>query len=244
MKLDALLVARGLAENIAKARALIMAGAVFSNTKKLDKAGINLAEDAHLEVKSKKDHPWVSRGGVKLAHALKHFDIGVKDFVAADIGASTGGFTDVLLTNGAAKIFAVDVGYGELAWKLQKDSRVVLLDRTNARYLTREQITEPLDIVVTDVSFISLTVALTPALSFLKSGGYFVALIKPQFEVAPEDVGEGGIITDPLLHENVCKKIADWIQSIQGFQLIGITESPIKGQEGNKEFLLAARYGT
>ncbi|NBO19684.1 MAG: TlyA family rRNA (cytidine-2'-O)-methyltransferase [Proteobacteria bacterium] len=188
----------------------------------------------------------VEEFSMALGEAAHSFDaiIANSAHTAADIGASTGGFTDVLLTNGAAKVFAVDVGYGELAWKIQKDPRVVVLDRTNARYLTKEQVPDPLDIVVTDVSFISLTVALPPALSLLKKGGYFVALIKPQFEVAPEEVPDGGIITDPLLHENVCTKIKGWIEDMPGFTLIGITESPIKGGEGNKEFLLAARYGS
>jgi len=238
-RLDVLLVERGLAETRAKAQALILAGAVFSGEKKLDKAGIAYADDTPLEVKSR-DHPWVSRGGIKLAHALDHFAIDVEGFVALDIGASTGGFTDVVLQNGAARVYAVDVGHGQLAWKLRQDPRVLVLERVNARYLTAAQVPEPPDIVVCDASFIGLETVLPAALGLAKAQAQLVALIKPQFEVGPERVGKGGVVRDPALHREVCERIAAWLTG-RGWEMVGIVESPIRGPEGNIEFLAYAR---
>jgi len=238
-RLDVLLVERGLAETRAKAQALILAGAVFSGDRKLDKAGTAYTDDTPLEVKSR-DHPWVSRGGIKLAHALDHFAIDVAGFIALDVGASTGGFTDVLLQKGAAKVYAVDVGHGQLAWKLRQDPRVAVLERVNARYLTAEQVPEPPDIVVCDASFIGLETVLPAALGLAKPQAQLVALIKPQFEVGPERVGKGGVVRDPALHQEVCARIAAWLTG-RGWEVVGIVESPIRGPEGNIEFLVYAR---
>ena len=236
---DKLLVERGLVETRAKAQALIMAGKVFSADRRIAKAGDLVAEDAPLEVKGQ-DHPWVSRGGIKLAHALEHFHIDVAGVVALDIGASTGGFTDVLLQNGAARVYAVDVGHGQLAWKLRQDPRVLVLERVNARYLTAAQVPEPPDIVVCDASFIGLETVLPAALGLAKAQAQLVALIKPQFEVGPERVGKGGVVRDPALHREVCERIAAWLTG-RGWQVVGIVESPIRGPEGNIEFLVYAR---
>jgi 23S rRNA (cytidine1920-2'-O)/16S rRNA (cytidine1409-2'-O)-methyltransferase len=215
-----------------------MAGAVFSGEKKLSKAGDMLAEDAPLEVRGK-DHPWVSRGGIKLDHGLTHFGFDVTGAVALDVGSSTGGFTDVLLSRGAAKVYAVDVGTNQLEWKLRQDPRVVVLEQTNARYLTAEQVPEAVDIVVCDASFISLTKVLEAPLKLAKVGAKLVALIKPQFEAGREEVGKGGVVRDPAVHERVCAEAAHWVQS-QGWMVLGITPSPITGPEGNVEFLLGA----
>jgi 23S rRNA (cytidine1920-2'-O)/16S rRNA (cytidine1409-2'-O)-methyltransferase len=238
-RLDVLLVERGLAETRAKAQALILAGAVFSGERKLDKAGTAYAEGTPLEVKSR-DHPWVSRGGIKLAHAFAHFAIDVASLVALDVGASTGGFTDVLLQKGAAKVYAVDVGNGQLAWKLRQDPRVTVLERVNARYLSAEHVPEPPDIVVCDASFIGLETVLPAALGLAKPQAQLVALIKPQFEVGPERVGKGGVVRDPALHREVCERIAAWLTG-RGWDVVGIVESPIRGPEGNIEFLAYAR---
>ena len=215
-----------------------MAGAVFSGEKKLAKAGDLLAEDAPLEVRGK-DHPWVSRGGIKLAHGLDTFGFNVTGAVALDVGSSTGGFTDVLLTNGAAKVYAVDVGTNQLAWKLRQDPRVVVLEQVNARRLTAEQIPEAIDIVTCDASFISLSKVLETPLKFAKAGAKLVALVKPQFEAGREEVGKGGVVRDAAVHERVCAAASEWVAS-QGWRVLGITESPIKGPEGNVEFLLGA----
>jgi 23S rRNA (cytidine1920-2'-O)/16S rRNA (cytidine1409-2'-O)-methyltransferase len=238
-RLDVLLVERGLAGTRAKAQALILAGVVFSGEKKRDKAGTAYAVDTPLEVKSR-DHPWVSRGGIKLAHALEHFDIDVAGLVALDIGASTGGFTDVLLQKGAARVYAVDVGHGQLAWALRQDPRVVVLERVNARYLTAAQVAEAPDLVVCDASFIGLETVLPAALALAKPQAQLVALIKPQFEVGPDRVGKGGVVRDPALHQEVCARIGSWLRA-RGWDAIGIVESPIRGPEGNIEFLVYAR---
>ncbi|MBI1778675.1 MAG: TlyA family RNA methyltransferase [Proteobacteria bacterium] len=240
LRLDELLVERGLAENRTRAQALILAGLVFDRAgHRLDKPGRALAEDAEIEVRGK-DHPWVSRGGVKLAHGLEHFCIEPMGLVALDIGASTGGFTDVLLTHGAAKVYAIDVGRGQLAWKLRGDKRVVVRERINARNLTREHVPEPVDLVVCDASFISLEIVLPAALALTRPQAKLVALIKPQFEVGPENVGKGGVVRDPALHEAVCRRIADWLGRQPGWRVLGVSESPILGPEGNREFLIAA----
>ncbi|MBF0355253.1 MAG: TlyA family RNA methyltransferase [Alphaproteobacteria bacterium] len=235
-----MLVDRGLSESRAKAQALIMAGLVWSGDRRLDKPGLALAEETAIELKGQ-DHPFVSRGGLKLAHALAHFNLDPKDMVALDVGASTGGFTDVLLQNGAAKVYAVDVGHGQLAWKLRTDAKVVVLERTNARYLTQEQIPQPVDMVVCDASFIGLETILPAALALTKPQAWLVALIKPQFEVGKGRVGKGGVVRDPALHAEVCERISGWIGGLQDWQVLGIEPSPILGPEGNVEFLLAAQ---
>jgi 23S rRNA (cytidine1920-2'-O)/16S rRNA (cytidine1409-2'-O)-methyltransferase len=241
-RLDMLLVERGLAESRARAQALVLAGVVWSEGRRLDKPGTSLAADAALEVRGP-DHPWVSRGGIKLAHALDHFAIDVRDALALDIGASTGGFTDVLLERGARQVHAVDVGHGQLAWKLRGDARVRVLERVNARHLTREEIPEPPDLVVCDASFISLTVVLPAALALAAPRARLVALIKPQFEVGKGRVGKGGVVRDPALHREVCARIADWLAAQPGWHVQGITPSPIRGPEGNVEFLVFAERG-
>ena len=240
VRVDQLLVARGLAESRAKAQALVMAGQVYSETKRLDKPGKQVDPEIPLEVRGR-DHPWVSRGGVKLAHGLKHFAIRAKDRVCLDIGASTGGFTDVLLSDGAAKVYAVDVGRGQLAWKLQKDPRVVVLDETNARHLTRDQVPDGIDLITCDASFIGLATVLPAALALVASGAELGALIKPQFEVGKGRVGKGGIVRDPALHREVCERIQSWLEADMGWSVLGVTESPLAGADGNKEFLIAAR---
>ncbi len=240
LRLDQLLVDRGLAESRAKAQALVMAGLVYSETRRLEKAGHKIAADTPLEVKGQ-DHPWVSRGGLKLDHGLEHFGIDVGECICLDIGASTGGFTDVLLTRGAAKVYAVDVGSGQLAWKLRQDERVVVLEKTNARNLTAEHVPEPIDIITCDASFIGLEVVLPAALALAEPGAHLVALIKPQFEVGKGRVGKGGVVRDPALHEEVCVRISDWLAARPGWSVLGISESPITGPEGNVEFLIGGR---
>ena len=190
-----------------------------------------------------RDHPWVSRGGIKLAHALDHFAIDVEGLIALDIGASTGGFTDVLLTRGAARVYAVDVGRGQLAWKLRQDPRVIAHEGVNARYLTGAEIPEPVDIVTCDASFIGLTTVLPAALALTKPTARLVALIKPQFEAGPKAVGKGGVVRDPEIHRAVCEAAAAWLGGQPGWKVIGIVESPIEGPAGNREFLLHARRG-
>lgn len=238
-RLDQLLVDRGLVETRSKAQALVMAGKVFSGERRLEKAGQQVAEDTALEVRGQ-DHPWVSRGGLKLAHALEAFGIEVMGKVAIDVGASTGGFTDVLLQGGAARVYAVDVGHGQLAWKLRSDDRVAVLEKTNARHLTAGHVPEPVDMAVCDASFISLKTVLPPALALVKPGGRLVALIKPQFEAGRAQVGKGGVVRDPEVHEAVCADIRAWLDSLPDWRVDGITPSPITGPEGNIEFLIVA----
>jgi len=237
---DQLLIERGLAESRAKAQALILAGLVFAGERRIDKAGELLGEATPLDVRGR-DHPWVSRGGVKLAHALDHFALDPSGTVALDIGASTGGFTDVLLARGARRVYAVDVGHGQLAWKLRQDPRVVVHERLNARHLTREQVPEPIDVIVCDASFIGLAVVLPAALALASQGAWLVALIKPQFEAGPEHVGKGGVVRNPEVHRAVCERVAAWMAAQPGWRVLGIVESPILGPEGNREFLLHAR---
>ena len=238
VRVDQLLVSRGLVESRTRAQALIMAGAVFSGERKFAKAGEMLAEDAPLEVRGK-DHPWVSRGGIKLDHGLTHFGFDATDAVALDVGSSTGGFTDVLLSRGAAKVYAVDVGTNQLAWKLRQNPRVVVLEQTNARTLDATIIPEPVDIVVCDASFISLAKVLEAPLKLAKPGAKLVALVKPQFEAGREEVGKGGVVRDPVVHERVCTEAKAWVES-RGWAVLGVTPSPITGPEGNVEFLLGA----
>ncbi|HWB51547.1 MAG TPA: TlyA family RNA methyltransferase [Stellaceae bacterium] len=236
---DQLLVERGLAESRAKAQALILAGVVFAGDRRVDKAGETFADSADIAVRGR-DHPWVSRGGVKLAHALDHFAIDVAGRVALDIGASTGGFVDVLLTRGAARVHAVDVGRGQLAWKLRQNPRVVVHEGVNARHLTADEIGEPVDIVTCDASFIGLATVLPAPLALAQPAAQLVALVKPQFEAGPGAVGKGGVVRDPEIHRTVCAAAAAWVAS-QGWDVVGIAESPITGPAGNREFLLYAR---
>lgn len=230
---------RGLAESRSKAQALIMAGAVFSGEKKLAKAGDMLAEDAPLDVRGK-DHPWVSRGGIKLEHGLDQFGFDVTGAVALDVGSSTGGFTDVLLSRGAAKVYAVDVGTNQLAWKLRQDPRVIVHEQTNARRLDGSIIPEAVDFITCDASFISLSKVLESPLKLARSDAGLIALVKPQFEAGREEVGKGGVVRDPQVHDRVCAAAAEWVAS-QGWRVVGIARSPITGPEGNVEFLLGAR---
>jgi 23S rRNA (cytidine1920-2'-O)/16S rRNA (cytidine1409-2'-O)-methyltransferase len=241
IRADQLLLDRGLAESRSKAAALILAGLVFSGERRVEKPGDSLAADIPLELRGQ-DHPWVSRGGLKLAHGLAHFGFSAEGRIAIDVGASTGGFTDVLLAHGAARVYAVDVGHGQLAWKLRQDPRVVVLEKTNARHLTRAQIPEPAGAVVCDASFIGLETVLPAALSLARPGAWAIALIKPQFEVGPAGVGTGGVVRDPALHDEVCDRIRDWFGRQPGWTVAGLTESPITGPEGNREFLIGARY--
>jgi 23S rRNA (cytidine1920-2'-O)/16S rRNA (cytidine1409-2'-O)-methyltransferase len=238
-RLDQLMVERGLADNRTRAQALLLAGLVFSGETRLDKPGMTVKPDLPLELRGE-PHPWVSRGGVKLAHALDHFAIDPTGHVALDVGASTGGFTDVLLQRGAARIYAVDVGHGQLDWKLRSDARVIVLERTNARYLTREHVPEPVDLVVCDASFIGLETVLPAPLALARAGASLVALIKPQFEVGKGQVGKGGVVRDPALHDAVCARTASWLGERMGWRVLGLTPSPILGPEGNREFLIAA----
>jgi 23S rRNA (cytidine1920-2'-O)/16S rRNA (cytidine1409-2'-O)-methyltransferase len=238
---DQILVDRGLAESRTRAQALIMAGLVFAGDRKVEKPGQALAEDAALDVRGR-DHPWVSRGGIKLAHGLDHFGWDVTGAVAIDVGSSTGGFTDVLLTRGAAKVFAVDSGTNQLAWKLRQDPRVVVHEQTSARILTPAHIPEPIDLVVCDASFIGLAKVLAVPLGFVRPDGRLLALIKPQFEAGRDEVGKGGVVRDAAVHTRVCDEVAGWLTG-DGWTVEGVTQSPITGPEGNIEFLIGAVKG-
>jgi len=240
-RLDLTLVDRGLAPSRERARALIMAGQVSVAGARIDKPGTSIPEDADVSVKGA-DHPWVSRGGLKLAHALETFDLDVTDKVALDIGASTGGFTDVLLKNGARRVYAVDVGHGQLDWGLRNDERVVTLERTNARNLTKEHVPEAIDVNVCDASFIGLRTILPAGLRLAAPGAVLVALIKPQFEAGKDRVGKGGVVRDEAVHQEVCETIQGWLTALQEWTVVGLTESPVRGPAGNKEFLIVARH--
>ncbi|MEN9925840.1 MAG: hypothetical protein RL268_1966 [Pseudomonadota bacterium] len=241
IRVDQLLVERGHAESRTRAQALVLAGTVFSGETKIAKPGQTLPADAPLEVRGR-DHPWVSRGGIKLAHAIEEFDLDPSGVTAMDIGSSTGGFTDVLLSKGAAHVFAVDSGTNQLAWKLRQDPRVTVLEQTSARVLTPEMITAPCSWVVCDASFISLAKVLDVPLKLAAPRCQLVALIKPQFEVGRAEVGKGGVVRDPALHQRVCDEVRGWLEGL-GWQVEGIVESPIKGPEGNVEFLISATRG-
>ena len=217
-----------------------MAGLVYTGEQKLISAGAKLNVETPITVRGQ-EHPWVSRGGLKLDHGLKHFGFEAARRICIDVGASTGGFTDVLLTNGAAKVYAVDVGYGQLAHKLRTDQRVVVMERTNARMLDAAAIPEPIGAVVCDASFIGLRTVLPAALALAAPGAWLIALIKPQFEVGKDRVGKKGVVRDPALHEEVCGTISDWLTELPGWTVAGIEKSPITGPEGNVEFLIAAR---
>ena len=241
IRADQLLVSQGLAESRTRGQALILAGNVYVGDRRVAKAGDLLADDTVLTVKGR-DHPWVSRGGIKLAHGLDHFAFDVTGAIGLDVGSSTGGFTDVLLTRGAAKVYAVDVGTNQLAWKMRQDPRVVVHEQTNAKLLTRDMIPDPIDIVVCDASFIGLAKVLGPALALAKPGAKLIALVKPQFEAGRGEVGKGGVVRDPLIHQRVCEEAIAWMAS-QGWTVHGIETSPITGPEGNVEFLLGATKG-
>ena len=237
---DQALVDRGLVESRTRAQALIMAGLVYADTRRINKASDTVKEGEALTLKGK-DHPWVSRGGLKLVGGLDHFGYDPSGKVFADVGASTGGFTDVLLSRDARRVYAVDVGHGQLDWKLRNDDRVVVMEKTNARHLTADDITDPLDGVVCDASFIGLKIVLPAALALTAPGAFACALIKPQFEVGKGQVGKGGVVRDPALHDAVVADIRDWWDGLPGWQVDGVSESPITGPEGNKEFLIGAR---
>jgi 23S rRNA (cytidine1920-2'-O)/16S rRNA (cytidine1409-2'-O)-methyltransferase len=238
LRVDQLLVDRGLAESRTRAQALVMAGLVFAGDRKVDKPGLQLAADVALTVRGR-DHPWVSRGGIKLAHGLDHFGWVVTDAIVIDVGSSTGGFTDVLLTRGAARVYAVDSGTNQLAWKLRQDPRVVVLEQTSARVLTEAHIPEPVDLIVCDASFIGLAKVLETPLSFARPSARLLTLIKPQFEAGRAEVGKGGVVRDPAVHARVCAEVAAWLEG-RGWRVDGVTPSPITGPEGNIEVLLAA----
>jgi 23S rRNA (cytidine1920-2'-O)/16S rRNA (cytidine1409-2'-O)-methyltransferase len=238
-RLDQLMVERGLVESRAKAQALILAGLVYTGERRLESAGAQIPLDAAISLRGQ-DHPWVSRGGLKLAHGLAHFGFDATGRIALDVGTSTGGFTDVLLTNGAAKVYAVDVGYGQLAHKLRTDPRVVVLERTNARHLTAAEVPEPIGALVCDASFIGLRTVLPAGLALCAPNAWLIALIKPQFEVGRANVGKKGVVRDPALHAQVCDDISAWLTAEPGWTVRGIATSPITGPEGNVEFLIGA----
>ncbi len=235
IRLDKLLLLKKLASSRQKAQALIGAGQVKVNGHVVDKAGSQVKEDSQIDIKQR--CPYVSRGGFKIAGGLDYFNIDPTGFICADVGASTGGFTDCLLQRGAAKVYAIDVGYGQLDWKLRQDERVVVMERTNARHLKGNDIPEPVDLAVIDASFISLKLLLPPILPFFRDKPRILALIKPQFEVGKGKVGKGGVVRDQALHDQVVQEISDFATSL-GLTSIGVTESPIFGPKGNKEFLI------
>ena len=238
-RLDQLLVDRGEVESRTRAQALVMAGLVYIGEAKALKPGQQVAQDAAIDVRGR-DHPWVSRGGIKLAHGLDHFAIDPAGAVAIDVGSSTGGFTDVLLSHGAGRVYAVDSGTNQLAWKIRQDGRVVVHEQTSARLLTDAHVPEPVDLIVCDASFISLAKVLEVPLRFAKPGADLVALIKPQFEAARGEVGRGGVVRDEAVHARVCDEVADWLEAM-GWQVLGTNRSPITGPSGNVEFLIGAR---
>lgn len=239
IRLDQLIVERGLADSRTRAQALVMAGHVLVGDTKATKPGQQVADDVPVTVKGS-DHPWVSRGGIKLAHALDEFKIDVTDMVAMDVGSSTGGFTDVLLSGGAKRVYAVDSGTNQLAWKLRQDDRVIVHEQTSARILTDAHIPENMDIIVCDASFIGLTKVIERPLTFAKPGAQLVALIKPQFEAGRDEVGKGGVVRDEAVHQRVCDDVQSWLVA-QNWSISGLTTSPITGPQGNVEFLVWAR---
>lgn len=239
IRLDQLIFQRGLTDSREKARALIIEGKVIVNGQKVEKPGTLVKESSEIKICGE-NLRYVSRGGLKLEHAIREFSINVKDKVAMDVGASTGGFTDCLLQHGAKRIYAIDVGYGQLAWKLRVDSRVINIERTNIRYLSRDKIPEDIDIATVDVSFISLKLVIPKVSEFLKPEGEIIALIKPQFEVGRGEVDRGGVVKDPKKRIQAVEKVKNLFESLN-FKVIGVIESPIKGQKGNIEYLLYAK---
>ena len=238
-RLDVLLVKHNLAPSREKAKAIIMSGNVFVDGLMEDKSGSFFKEDAKIEIKAD-PNPYVSRGGLKLEKAFERFDINVEGKICTDVGSSTGGFTDCMLQNGAKKVYAIDVGRGQLDWSLRQDERVVTMEKTNIRYVTPEDLEEPIDFSSVDVSFISLTKVLRPIYNYLKDGGEVIALIKPQFEAGREKVGKKGVVKDSLVHEEVIGQVANYAISI-GFEVREVDFSPIKGPEGNIEYLMHLR---
>ena len=236
MRLDVAVFERGYAETREKAKAMVMAGSVYLNGQKALKGGVNIKETDVIEVRGAVN-PFVSRGGLKLDKAVRSFGLDLNNCVCMDIGASTGGFTDCMLTNGAIKVYAIDVGYGQLAWKLRCDERVVNLERTNFRYVTREQVPDEVDFASVDVSFISLKLILPVMHTLLKDGGHSVCLIKPQFEAGKENIGKKGVVRDKSVHEDVVRNITSFAAE-NGFKVLGVDFSPIKGPEGNIEYLM------
>lgn len=236
---DLLLVDRGLAESRTRAQALIMAGLVFSGERRIEKAGETLSADAPLQVRGR-EHPWVSRGALKLVHALDQFAVDPEGLTCLDIGASTGGFTEVLLARGAEQVIAVDVGRGQLAWSLREDPRVIVMEGTNARALTLDDVSTPVDMIVCDASFIGLEKVLAAPLSLAATTCTLIALIKPQFQLEKEAVGKGGIVREPRYHEKACAFVENWLNTQPGWTVNGLVESPITGTKGNKEFLITA----
>ena len=241
-RLDILLVEKGLAQSREKAKSLIMSGIVFVNGERFDKSGSTVDDESNIEIRGS-GLQYVSRGGLKLEKALQNFPITLNNTVCMDIGASTGGFTDCMLQNGAKKVFAVDVGYGQLAWKLRCDERVVNLERTNVRYLTAEEVGESIDFISVDVSFISLKLVLPVAKTYLSTNGEMVCLIKPQFEAGKENVGKKGVVRDTKVHIDVVKNIVSFAIEA-GFDVKGLTFSPVKGPEGNIEYLIYLKNGS
>ncbi|GCE79312.1 TlyA family RNA methyltransferase [Komagataeibacter oboediens] len=240
-RVDQMLVDRGLVETRTRAQALIMAGLVHTPDRRIAKAGEQIPEDTPLTLKGQ-DHPWVSRGGIKLAHGLEHFGLSPAGLTCLDVGASTGGFTDVLLHEGAAKVYAVDVGHGQLAWKLRSNTeQVVVLEKCNARTLDTTIIPDPIQALVCDASFIGLRTVLPAGLELCVPGAWAIALIKPQFEAGRDAVGAKGVVRDPAVHDAVCAMIHEWWSGLPGWTVLGIDPSPITGPEGNREFLIAAR---
>ena len=233
------MVLKGFVKSREQANSILMTGNVFIDNKRVEKPGQQVSQNSKIEIKGK-TYQWVSRGGVKLNKAISEFNLDCKSIIALDIGASTGGFTDVLLANGASKIYAVDVGYGQLDWKLRQDKRVVVKEKTNARYLTDRIIQDPLDALVCDASFISLKKVLPSGLGLLKYHGWLVALIKPQFEVGKDLVGKGGVVRDANLHQEVISDITKWAEFEMKMNVLGVIESPILGPSGNKEFLIVS----
>jgi 23S rRNA (cytidine1920-2'-O)/16S rRNA (cytidine1409-2'-O)-methyltransferase len=240
-RLDQALVDRGLVDSRSRAQALVMAGQVLVGDKRADKPGQPVRADQAVALKVQ-DHPYVSRGGLKLEAGLGAFGIDPAGLTCLDIGASTGGFTDVLLQRGARRVYAVDVGHGQLAWRLRQDDRVVVLERTNARHLTGDNLPELVDLIVCDASFIGLAKVLDVPLGFAAPGARLVALIKPQFEVGRDQVGKGGVVRDPALHQSACEAVRDWLAARSGWRVLGLADSPITGPEGNREFLIGAYY--
>ena len=239
IRADQRLVDLGMVESRARGQSLILADRVTCGDRRIVKPGEQIAGDAVLTVSSP-DHPWVSRGGLKLAHGLAAFGLDPTGRVALDIGASTGGFTDVLLTHGASRVHAVDVGHGQLAWRLRTDPRVIVHERLNARYLTAEQVGETPSVLVCDASFIGLRTLLPACLAVCRPGAWAIALIKPQFEAGAAHVGHKGVVRDPIVHTSVCDEISRWWSNQAGWSVLGILPSPITGPEGNREFLIGA----
>lgn len=242
VRLDKLMVIQGLAPSRTRAQAMIEEGLVYLQDRNLGKPGEMIQSDQKIVLHGM-DHPWVSRGGLKLQHAFKQFKLTSQNLVCLDIGASTGGFTDVLLHHGARKVYAVDVGHGQLAERLRHDQRVISIEGKNARALTPQDIPEEADLIVCDASFIALEIVLKVPLSFASPHARLVALVKPQFEVGKENLGKGGVVKDPALHHFACDKITHWLNSQPEWQTIALIDSPIKGPAGNKEFLIMAKKG-